>query len=720
MKNLFTLVLVCFALVAYSQTKISGTVNDKKEALIGANVYLLGSYDGTTSDFDGNFSFTTNEIDSQTLKIDFIGYKSFEKQVFLNGKTIEVNVVLKQEFNALNAVTITAGAFEASDKKKAVALNSIDQVTVAGAQGDVTGALQTLPGTATVGESGKLFVRGGHSDESTTYIDGTKVFKAYKSSAPNLSTRGKFNPFMFSGTVFSTGGYSAEYGQALSSVLLLETNELQATDQIDFSVMSIGADVSGTKKWKSGAITANVGYTDLTPYMFLFTQKDNWKTPPKAVAGSVNLRQKTAKNGLFKFYSSYGNSFFNVEQRNINDTLNDNNYALTNNSFYANASWKGIVNEKMSMKVMSSFTFDKDKILINGNRLLKTLRGNHIKATFKNHLSKKVKLLYGVEYFNKMYSQEYIVKQDTFLGKFENNTYAVHLESEFYTSNSLVFRAGLRSEYSSCLNKFNIAPRVSMAYKFSKSAQMSLAYGMFYQNPIDDYLLYTNELKQERADHYMLNFQYDKNKRSLRAELYYKDYHNLAKLTEPAFYLPKSYNSNGKGYVYGLDLFFRDKKTIKYGDYWVSYSYSRGKRDYRKFPEMATPNYASTHNVSVVYKHWFPKAKSFVSTTFQYSSPRVYTDPNKAGFNNQKLKSYKNISLSWTYLYRQNIIFYTSVTNLFGFKNEYGYEFADLPDTKGIYDKQAITPGADRFFFIGCFVTLSKDKTKNQVDKVGL
>jgi hypothetical protein len=720
MKNAFTILLISTVLGGFAQTTISGTIKDKKEFLIGANVFIEGTYDGGTSDINGHFSINTSLKDTQVLSITSIGYESYKQIIVINASQLNVDITLKESFNPINAVTITAGAFEASDKKKAVALNSIDQVTVAGAQGDVTGALQTLPGTTTVGESGKLFVRGGHADESTTYIDGTKVFKPYNSSVPNLTTRGKFNPFMFSGTVFSTGGYSAEYGQALSSVLLLETNSLQAKDQIDFSIMSIGADIAGTKKWKNGAITANVGYTDLKPHMFLFEQKDNWVSPPKAIAGSVNLRQKTGDYGLFKFYSSYDNSFLNVAQKNINNPLQDNNYALNNNSFYANTSWKTPLTDKMTAKFMGSFTFDKDKILINGNRVYKTLRGNHLKAKFSNRFGKKIKLNYGIEYFNKNYSLEYISSMDSIFQNFDNNTFAFHAEGEFYTSNKFVFSAGLRTEYASHLNKFNIAPRLSMAYKFSKTAQISFAYGMFYQNPIDDYMLYSQDLKQERADHYMLNFQFDKNKRSLRAELYYKDYHNLTKLITPAFYLPESYNNNGKGYAYGLDLFYRDKKTIKNGDYWVSYSYSRGERDYREFPEMATPSYASTHNLSVVYKHWIPKAKSFISTTFQYSSPRVYTDPNIAGFNNQKLNSYRNLSVSWTFLYRQNIIFYTSLTNVFGFKNEYGYEFKDQTNTEGVYEKQAITPGADRFFFIGCFVTLSKDKKVNQVDKVGL
>lgn len=46
----------------------------------------------------------------------------------MNGKDIVLNIILKEEFNQVNAVTITAGAFEAGDKKRTVSLNSIDQI----------------------------------------------------------------------------------------------------------------------------------------------------------------------------------------------------------------------------------------------------------------------------------------------------------------------------------------------------------------------------------------------------------------------------------------------------------------------------------------------------------------------------------------------------------------------------------------------------------------
>ena len=68
--------------------------------------------------------------------------------------------------NKIETVYITAGAFEASEEKRAVNMKSTDIGTTAGALGNIIGAIETLPGTQTVGESNGLFVRGGCSNES--------------------------------------------------------------------------------------------------------------------------------------------------------------------------------------------------------------------------------------------------------------------------------------------------------------------------------------------------------------------------------------------------------------------------------------------------------------------------------------------------------------------------------------------------------------------------
>ena len=104
--------------------------------------------------------------------------------------------------------------------------------------------------------------------------------------------------------------------------------------------------------------------------------------------------------------------------------------------------------------------------------------------------------------------------------------------------------------------------------------------------------------------------------------------------------------------------------------------------------------------------------------SFNYASPRVYNDPNEIEFNNQTMKAYQSLNLNASFLFREHIIFYASATNVLGYKNEFGHRFATEPDAEGVYHKEIITPPADRFFVLGCFITLSKKGDKNQLDKI--
>ena len=134
---------------------------------------------------------------------------------------------------------LSTGTFEAGAESRVTALKPLDVVTTASALGDFLGALQTLPGTSTVGEDGRLFVRGGGADETQIFIDGIRVFAPYTPTANNIPTRGRFSPFLFKGISFSTGGYSAEYGQALSGVLKLNTIDEPDQEKTDISLMTL-------------------------------------------------------------------------------------------------------------------------------------------------------------------------------------------------------------------------------------------------------------------------------------------------------------------------------------------------------------------------------------------------------------------------------------------------------------------------------------------------
>ena len=717
-KIAFIILLGLVGLNSYSQGIVSGIVSSNEGPLPGASVYLEGTYDGTSTNSNGEFSFRTSKTGIVILKASFLGFEPFSKELNLSGAPVKLEIQLKETFNQLNAVTITAGTFEAGDKKRSNILTPLDMVTTAGAVGDVYGALQTLPGTTTNGESGKLFVKGGDSEESQTFIDGSLVYAPYSSAAPNMSVRGRFNPFMFKGTIFSTGGYSAEYGQALSSVLLLNTNDMPTEDKLDISIMSVGLGVAGTKLWKTGAATATFSYNDLSPYMWVVPQNYNWVKYPSNAEGAFSLRQKTGKKGMFKLYSSYTNSRYTINQEDLNHEGKFYDYALSNDNYFLNASLKSSIGQKWNIASAASFTYNKDDVGYDTISFNKLLKGAHIKNVFTNFYSDMITFHVGAEFFTKTYSQKYRTSLNSLTSKYTNNTISAFAEAEIYLSTKFVTRLGTRFEYSDYLQKANLVPRISMAYKVSKSGQFSLAYGWFYQDPTDDYLLYTSQLGYERADHYTLSYQASRNDRTFRAEIYYKKYKNLAKMNDEAFYLPSSYSNSGYGYAKGIDIFWRDKKSIKNGDYWISYSYIDTKRNYRNYPTEVVPGFASKHNFAAVYKHWFGGLRSYASANFKYSSPRVYNNPNSVVFNGEHTKPYRSVDVSWSFLLRQNVIIYAAVTNVFGFKQGYGNSYASIPDTQGVYRSAPITAGADRFYLIACFITLSRKGEANQVDKI--
>ncbi len=720
MKRAILFISLCFlGLTTFSQTIISGKVTQiNGEPMPGTNAFLSGTYDGGSANKNGEFKFKTTKTGEYILKVEFVGYESFSRKVELKGDSIRVNVQLKEAFNQLNAVTITAGTFEAGDKRQAVTITPLDMMTTAGAAGDVYGALQSLPGTTTVGESGRLFVKGGESEESQTYIDGSLVTVPYQSSAPNMGARGRFNPFMFKGTVFSTGGYSAEYGQALSSVLLLNTNDMPAEDQIDLSFLSIGLEFAGTKKWNNGAVTGTLSYHNLAPYMNLAPQNYNWSRAPESTSAAISFRQKTGKTGLFKFYSSFDNDGFTVQQIHPGSGVIPVDYKLANGNQFMNVSWNGNLGEKWTMNASGSFTNNQDDIHFEQTKGAKNIQGIFLKNVFSYPISERFSLKFGGEFVRKAYSQNAQIQNEIHDNNFANQSFSGFTEAQIYASSKFVTRVGGRVEYSDYLQRFNFSPRFSAAYKITGKSQFSLAYGWFYQNPLDDYLLYTNQLKPERADHYTFSFQSSANSRTIRAELFYKEYKDLVKLNGNQFYLPSSYNNSGTGYAKGFDLFWRDKKTIQNGDYWISYSYLDTKRNYRNFPVEAVPTFASKHNLAVVYKHWFGGMRSYAGVNLKYSSPRVYNNPNSTVFNGEKMLPYRSLDVSWSFLYRQNIIIYGAVTNIAGTKNEFGRSYGITPDESGIYPGTAIQPSSNRFFVLACFITLTRKGNANQMEKI--
>ena len=735
--------------MGFAQIKINGKIlTNKKNPLPGVSVSIVDSYDGATTDSLGNYSFTTTEKGEQTLKATATGYKPFEEKINISSSTITTNIELKESITELKAVVISAGTFEASDAKRATALTSIDIATTASANSDITAAIKTLPGTQQTGESTGLFVRGGTADETKYFIDGSLVNNFYYSSEPGQSSRGRFNPFLFKGTIFSSGGYSALYGQALSSVLLLESIDLPEKTSATFGISYLGANagiqkLSKNKKFSWGA---TYSYTNLELVYNLIKQRFDYFKVPVVHQADANFRIKTSSTGMLKYYGTFSSTNVGFRQQDVDSLNMKDAFGLKNINTYHNLSWREYFGDGWKVDVGTSYTNNKDNInmeLQDGDNQKQEMENDFLYA-YKNFnliskgqyanakvvFEKKLKSLSAIRFGTEdNYSDEKSTYHEydgtIFPQRIKENIFSGFGEADIYLTNNIAARVGVRAEHSKLIDKWDVAPRLSFAYKFANRSQVSLAYGTFYQDPERKYLPSVNALHFAKATHYILQYQKITKDRTFRTELFYKKYDDLLKTTGSYNENFIAINNNGFGEAKGIEFFWRDKKTFKNFDYWISYSYLDTKRDFLNYPFAIEPSYVSKHTASLVVKKFVMPLKTQFNISYTYASGRPYYDivynnvQNNYSIKEQgRTKDYNNLSLSLNYLpsiLKPNAkafsVFVLSITNILGFNNVYAYNFS----VNG-QNKVAVTPTSKRFIYLGYFVSLGIDRTQDEIN----
>lgn len=715
--HLVVLVITLFFFgIVTAQETISGVVLQKNGTpIFGANVYLEGTYDGASTDEEGKFSFTTEEKGIQTLVISYVTYEPFMMAADVS-QLSDLKLTLKEDFNSLDTVVISAGSLEASDNSKVSVLKPLDVVTTASALGDFVGALQTLPGTTTVAEDGRLFVRGGDAGETQIFIDGIRVFSPYTPTANNTPTRGRYSPFLFDGITFSTGGYSAEYGQALSSVLLLNTIDEPDQEKTEIALMTLGGGIGNTQKWEKSSLSVNTSYINLAPYVAAFPNRNDFEKPFESISGETVFRRQF-DTGIFKLYAAFDTTNFELTQEDIN-LAEGVNFKLKNNNFYTNASYQGDLGRTWKLQTGGSFTSSNTNLGIIDDNINNTENSFHFKLKLKKRFSNQIKLSFGAEQFLTDFTEDFDNQSVSASYGYNNNILAAFAETDVIFTKKFALKAGVRGEYSELFEQFTVSPRASIAYKTGKNSQLSVAYGDFYQQPTQDILKFQQNLEAQKTQHYILNYQYVANNRIFRAEAYRKQYDNLITFDTEFAGFESNYTNNGDGFAQGIDFFWRDNETIRNMDYWVSYSLLDTERLYQNYPTTATPSFANTHNLSVVTKYWVEDWKSQLGFSYQFGSGRTYTNPNNPGFLQEKTKDFNNLSFNWAYLIDQQKILYFSVNNVLGFSNVNGYQYASTADANGNFNRRALLPATDQFFFVGFFWTISEDGSDNQLDKL--
>ncbi len=699
--------------MVFSQTTLEGTIrNFKGEAVPGANIYFDGTFDGTTSDTTGKFILTTPLIGERILIISFMGYESKRQVIELNKLPLTINITLKEIEKELGEVVITVSSFAAGDESKSAVLSTLDMATSSGGFGDITTAISSLPGTSNAGEEGGLMVRGGERYETATIIDGMGASDAFTAKMPNVPVRGRFSPMLFRGTVFSTGGYSAEYGQALSSVLLLNTIGMPKKDECFFMAHTSGLHFSVTKKWERTSFTTSTGYNDMSLLYKLVKPNILWQKAPVSISENMVFRQKIGRNGMLKAMGAYGYDNSAMYYRDLNRDK-DLLYAMKNHNFFGVVTYKDKLGEKWILH--SGITWGSDQVdmgILDTARYEKHKTSSELKLGFSGPLTRAIHLNVGSSLFIKKLDHAYISSGDEELFKADilSPIGALYAEAEIKLSKRISSRIGVRLETLSLSHETYLSPRLALACKLSKNSQVSLGYGQFYQQAQDDFLIYNSELKSENAEHLIANFQYGRNSRIFRVEAYYKMYDHLIKYDSLYAIEALSYNNDGDGYAQGIDLFFRDSKTIRNGDFWLSYSLMNSERNYRDHAVALTPSFLSRHNLSIAYKHYIELTDSYVSMGYNFSSGRPYIDPNISKVTQEQTEVFHDLGFSvfhFTEIFGKFTMLFAQVSNVFGSQQIYGYRYATSPDPSGLYRSDPILPVSKRFFLVGIHVSFT-------------
>ncbi len=687
-----TCILLLLAQVLPAQVTISGTVKDKKgETVPFANVYLKEVFDGNSTDENGAFTFNTHSKGAMILAVSCLGYASHEQAVEINGP-LQLEIILEKGSNQLTEVVISAGAFEASDEKKITMLKPLDIVTNAGASGDVYGALQTLPGVSQVNDETGLFVRGGEAYETQTIIDGALVAKPFFGETPDIPSRGRFNPFLFKGTLFSTGGYSAEYGRALSSVLLLNTYDIPKDSEYSLSLNAAGVGASRVKVWNDRtAFLFSGSYTNLQPLFSLIPQNREWLKAPRGAGAAMGFRHRYENGAMLKSYLQYQHGSIGVAFPNANTPETNSSFRGNNDNIFWNVAYKGFLGENWSLKAVIGLNYDDD-----GNTLDENAFGSEewaVQSRFT--LSREwgpVLWKTGAEWVES--KGDYYFNE---LGSNLSDTYAaLFSELDWKIFSKLAARIGVRGEYSQLLDARNVAPRLSLAYKTGANSQVSFAYGQFFQQPEPMFLWGRDPLDFEQAAHYIFNYQWITDDQTFRIELYRKDYDQLVR--QEAL----TYNNDGFGHAKGIDFFWRDKALLPGLDYWLSYSLLDAERLYRDFPTEATPSFTTRHTLNVV-ANYRTNARTRLGLSYTFASGRPYYNPNNPEFLSDRTKAYHNLNLNASYLTSISgnfTVLYVSFRNPIQFDQVFGYTYSD----DGEY-RVARRPASDWSIFAGVSIS---------------
>lgn len=245
---IFTL-LLSLAASAKGPVKISGLVTDQdNEPLEFVTVKIAGKALGTTTGLDGRYSITAPEADTIRVVFSCIGFEESKRRLVDAQGEVTINV-------KMSPATYTLGGIEVTDyQKQTSGMQKLDRndfklaPDVSG--GSVEAMLTTMAGVNSNNEmSSRYSVRGGSYDENSVYINGIEVYRPQLISSGQQEGLSIVNPDLVGAIGFSTGGFGAQYGDKMSSVLDISYREPEAFEgAVSASLMGASAAIGSNNR----------------------------------------------------------------------------------------------------------------------------------------------------------------------------------------------------------------------------------------------------------------------------------------------------------------------------------------------------------------------------------------------------------------------------------------------------------------------------------------
>lgn len=577
---------------------------------------------------------------------------------------------------------------------------TLDILMTPRALGDILGGLMEDPDAQSSDTDGRLSLQGGAPHESQVYIDGLRLPNPYSISSKNSSVRSLLSPSECKEINLLSGGYSASMGQALSGVVQIlsrDTKDLKPGSIISLSSIGpsftwgLGAPSSATKLELSASYTDLSLYDRVLPSAYPYTR--SFYSPSLTASLWHDLPQATLKAQLS--YTRMGIGYRpNASMPTFNSRLREDRY-------YGRLTYVRSLSTACQLEVGahtqysdfsgSSLVSPQDQVLDHDLYAEARLALKYSGEPFS--------ILGGFDYSWRDYRETYELTGDRYQLNFSNHLPVSFLEFS-YLHRGLSLSAGLRGEYASVLSVWSLSPRLYAGYRLGKHV-FSASWGRYTQLPEKEILRFMPALKSSRSEISQLSYSYGDKTPLLQLSLFYKSYQHLTRSLAEGY--PKQFDDQGGGETYGLTLFH--KGNLGSIDYSTSYSYTQARLSYDRYLRPLAPSYVSPHTFRLTAKYWSGTLKSLLGCSY-------YIDAGAKGYSYDlthiQLPMRSRLDLSWSYIASKKVLLHLGCTNVLGTTNYWGIEPDPLSPTEGT----RISTPSSRFFYIGCFITLSGNQKK--------